>query len=388
MTIRYGDISALFTRHFGGLADVVTAAPGRVNLIGEHTDYNDGFVLPMGIDRHTMVAARRRNDGQVHLIAGDLGGATASFPVGSGPAAMATDGWTNYVRGMAALMPAHGVSISGADIAIAGDMPRGAGLSSSAALENAVGLAFAALDGQPDFDRALLARVGQQAEHAFAGCHCGIMDQLVSACAHPGHALLIDCRSLARQSVALPAGFEVMIVHSGVVRGLVDGEYNVRRAQCEMAARHFAVPALRDLDLAQLVGPWAAGLDAVSLRRARHVVSENARTLAMAKALTSGDMVQAGRLMAESHASMRDDFAITVPPVDALAVLLQEAIGEEGGARMTGGGFGGAVVAILPTDRVASVSAAVHAAYRTPSGQPATIMLASASGGVSCIAPD
>lgn len=375
-------ILTLFSRHFGGVADVVTAAPGRVNLIGEHTDYNDGFVLPVAIDRKTMIAARRRDDGQINLVAGDLRDATCSFAAGTGAAEHAANAWSNYVRGMAALLPHHGIKVSGADIAILGDMPQGAGLSSSAALENAIGLALAILDGHADVDRTLLARIGQQAEHEFAGCHCGIMDQLISACALPGHALLIDCRSLDMQPVALSDDLAVMIVHSGVTRGLVDGEYNIRRAQCEAAARHFAVDALRDLDWSRLDGSETMGLDPTAWSRARHVVSENARTIAMAEALASADLVLAGELMAASHASMRDDFAISVPPVDALVSILQRAIGREGGARMTGGGFGGAVVALMPKDRIGAVESAIHKAYRTPSGDMADVMVAVPSGGV------
>lgn len=387
MTIANEAVAGLFASQFGGGPDVVTAAPGRVNLIGEHTDYNDGFVLPMAIDRHTMVAARQRDDGRINIIAGDLGGATTSFALGSGRAEQASDSWSNYVRGMAALLPDHGVAVRGADIAIAGNMPQGAGLSSSAALENAVGLALAALDGQPAFDRSLLARIGQQTEHEFAGCHCGIMDQLVSACASAGHALLIDCRTLAMKPVALPQDVVVMIVHSGVSRGLVDGEYNLRRNQCEAAARHFGLTALRDLDLAMLGSTAAAGLDDVALRRARHVVSENGRTLAMVQALADSDLVTVGELMAQSHESMRSDFSITVPAVDKLVAVLQSAIGRQGGARMTGGGFGGAVVALMAAERVAMVKAAVAAGYRTPSGQAAEIMLAVPSAGVGCILP-
>lgn len=378
---------ALFASHFGGAPDVVSAAPGRVNLIGEHTDYNDGFVLPMAINRHTLAAARARDDGRINLVGADLGGLTSSFACGDGPAANAEDSWTNYVRGMAALLPAQGVPVTGADLVIVGDMPQGAGLSSSAALENAVGLALATLAGKGTFDRALLARLGQQAEHDFAGCNCGIMDQLVSACATSGQALLIDCRDLSRQAVALPDGAAVLIVHSGVVRGLVDGEYNLRRSQCEAAARHFGLASLRDLDIERLESADAAGLDPVALRRARHVVSENARTLAMAKAMGEGDLRACGQLMAQSHISMRDDFAITVPAVDALVGLLQSAIGAGGGARMTGGGFGGAVVALLERSRLEEVMAAVTTEFRTPAGTVPDLLVAEPAGGVGVLLP-
>jgi galactokinase len=374
--------SDLFAKTFGKAPDLVTRAPGRVNLIGEHTDYNDGFVLPAGISRQTLVAASARDDGKVRVIAGDLGGLVAEFSVAGEVAPSTTDTWSNYVRGMAALMPAEGVAVRGADLAIVGDMPQGAGLSSSAALENAVGLAFAALDGQPDFDRTRLALVGQQTEHRFAGCNCGIMDQLVSARAVEGAALLIDTRSLETRAISTPDDLAIMIVHSGVERGLVDGKYNERRRQCEAAVAHYGVKALRDLSEEALVA-HKAGLDPVAFRRARHVVSDSARALAAAEALEAADLKTLGELMRASHLSMRDDFEITVPAVDALAEILNTAIGDEGGARMTGGGFGGAVVALLPVGEVERVREAVLGAYRTPAGEAPLVMIERPSAGVS-----
>jgi len=374
-------LTSLFRETYGALPELVARAPGRVNLIGEHTDYNDGFVLPCAISRQTMVAARRRNDGQVRIVAGDLGRATTSFSLAEPimPDSAAT--WSNYVRGVADGLLEGGLALSGADLAIMGNMPQGAGLSSSAALENAAGLALAALAGQPDLDRTRLALIGQRAEHRFAGCQCGIMDQLVSARAVEGAALLIDCRSMDCTPVPLPDGLAVMIVHSGIERGLVDGEYNLRRQQCETAARHFGVAALRDL--AAL--PEPDGLDLVAYARARHVIGENARTLAAAAALRTGDLRRLGLLMAESHAAMRDDFQITLPAIDRLVTLLQDAIGSQGGARMTGGGFGGAVVALLPMAEVARVQQAIEDGYRTPDGGPPLIMVEKPAAGASLV---
>lgn len=374
-------LTQLFRAQFGDAPDLVARAPGRVNLIGEHTDYNDGFVLPCAISRQTMVAARRRHDRQVRIIAGDLGGATTEFSLAAPITPDHAAPWSNYVRGVADGLLAAGLDLPGADLAIMGDMPQGAGLSSSAALENAAGLALAALAGKPDFDRSQLALIGQRAEHRFAGCQCGIMDQLASARAVAGSALLIDCRSLDCTPVPLPSDLAVMIVHSGIERGLVDGEYNLRRQQCEAAARHFGVRALRDL--AEL--PDRGSLDPVAYARARHVVGENARTLAAAEALRAGDLARLGELMAQSHAAMRDDFAITLPAIDALVALLQDAIGAEGGARMTGGGFGGAVVALLPAGAVEQVRAVVEAGYRAPSGAPPLIMIEAPTAGASLI---
>lgn len=374
-------LTALFANSFGAAPGLVARAPGRVNLIGEHTDYNDGFVLPCAISRQTMVAARRRDDGQVRIVAGDLGGATTAFSLAEPIRPDSAAPWSNYVRGVTDGLLEAGLDLPGADLAIMGDMPQGAGLSSSAALENAAGLALAALAGQPDFDRTRLALVGQRAEHRFAGCQCGIMDQLVSARAVAGSALLIDCRSMACTPVPLPAGLAVMIVHSGVERGLVDGEYNLRRQQCEAAARHFGVAALRDL--ATLPPP--DGLDPVAYARARHVIGENARTLAAASALQAGDLALLGELMAQSHAAMRDDFQITLPVIDELVALLQDAIGPQGGARMTGGGFGGAVVALLPAAQVERVRQAVLAGYRTPGGAAPLVMVEAPAAGASLL---
>ncbi|WP_221794603.1 galactokinase [Aquisediminimonas sediminicola] len=377
-------LHSLFRNSFDVAPGLMTRAPGRVNLIGEHTDYNDGFVLPAAISRQTMVAIKPRDDARIRIIAGDLDSARAEFaidrPITPDPDAH----WTNYIRGMAALLQAEGLDILGADIAIVGDMPQGAGLSSSAALENAVGLALAAIAGQPDIDRTLLAKIGQQTEHEFAGCQCGIMDQLVSARAEQDHALLIDCRSLDATPISLGDDLAIMIVHSGITRGLVAGEYNSRRAECEAAARHFGVRALRDLDLGTL-NAEALELDPQVFRRARHVVTEIARTHYAAEALAMGDLELLGALMAESHHSMRDDFEISLPAIDGLVELLATAIGAQGGARMTGGGFGGAVVALLPHDMVTFVQRQIESSYRTPKGDAPMIMVENPCAGASII---
>ena len=375
------DLRTLYRDSFGTSPTLITRAPGRVNLIGEHTDYNDGFVLPCAISKQTMVAVRPREDGIVNIVAGDLDRATTSFSLNVPILPDATSPWSNYVRGMASLLQAEGLEFPGVDMAILGDMPQGAGLSSSAALENASGLAFAALAGQPNFDRTRLALIGQRTEHEFAGCKCGIMDQLVSARAEAGSALLIDCRSVQVQPVTIPGDVAILIVHSGISRGLVDGEYNARRAQCEAAAAHYGVAALRDLQ----VLPGQGDLDSVAWRRARHVITENARTLAAADALSRGDISTLGRLMAESHASMRDDFEITLPAIDRLVAILSDAIGNAGGARMTGGGFGGAVVALVAKDRLDVVIDAVRKHYQTPDGHPPEIMVEQPAAGASLI---
>ncbi len=374
-------VTASFRSAFEGTPSVVVQAPGRVNLIGEHTDYNDGFVLPCAIDFHTLIAARSRDDALVRVLATDYGDAIDEFRLDAPITPRPDTLWANYVRGVVKVLLARGVALRGAELAITGNVPQGAGLSSSAALEVATGQAFKSLQGLNDLSATQLALIGQQAENQFVGMNCGIMDQLISARGEAGHALLIDCRSLETRAVPMPAGLAVLIVHSRVKRGLVESEYNTRRAQCEAAARHYGVKALRDVDLAGLE-TRAAGLDAVTLRRARHIVTENQRTLDAADVLARGDLPALGVLMAESHTSMRDDFEITVPAIDQLVEIAQQAIGREGGARMTGGGFGGCVVAVLPEGRVDAVRAAIAAGYRAPSGEAATVWVCRASAGV------
>lgn len=332
-------------------------APGRVNLIGEHTDYNDGFVLPCAIPFGTVAALARRDDDRIETVALDLD-ARDAFSLKDTPQ-LADGEWANHVHGVAAGLPEFGLLVKGADIAIAGNVPQGAGLSSSASLGVALGLGLSALAGDEP-DRQALARTAQWSEHHYVGCACGIMDQLASACGADGQTLLIDCRSLEIRPVPLPADAVIMIVHSGVTRELADSAYNERRAQCEAAARHYGVTALRDLDVETLEA-GRAGLDEITFRRARHVVTENARTLAAADAMARGDLVALGQVMRGSHASLRDDFEVTVPAVDGLVETMAEAIGEEGGVRMTGGGFGGCVVAVLPRARVSAVHNALAA---------------------------
>ena len=368
-----------FATAFGHAPELAARAPGRVNLIGEHTDYNDGFVLPCAIDFHTVVAGSARADSKVRVVAADLGNALDEFDLSQPITPRADAGWANYVRGVLKHLAARGQVFGGADLAVSGNVPQGAGLSSSAALEVALGQFFRqayALDITPTE----IALNGQEAENRFVGCNCGIMDQLISARGEADHALLIDCRSLDARPVPLPAGVAVLIAHSRVRRGLVDSEYNTRRMQCETAARHFGVKALRDLTLPQL-NARAHELDAVVLRRARHVITENQRTLDACEALASSNLHRMGELMAQSHASMRDDFEITVPAIDHLVEILQTAIGSEGGARMTGGGFGGCVVALLPESKLERAAAAVEAHYRSPENEAAHLYVCHATAG-------
>jgi galactokinase len=349
-------------------------------------------VLPCAIDYRTVIAVKARDDRRIRVVAADYGHATDTFDLDDPITPHPTLQWANYVRGTVKMLAEHlaplGLALRGADLAVAGNVPQGAGLSSSASLEVAVGQAFKALLGPVaagNLSQTALALIAQRAENRFVGVNCGIMDQLISARAEAGHALLIDCRSLDGRAVHLPDAVAVMVVHSRVKRGLVGSEYNTRRAQCEAAAQHYGAAALRDVDAERLLRD-RGGLDDVVFRRARHIVTENARTTDAAEALAAGDLVRLGELMAASHVSMRDDFEITHPAVDRLVEIAQAAVGQDGGARMTGGGFGGCVVVVLPDERIADVRAAIQAAYRSPEGEPPTIWVSHAATGAGGIA--
>ncbi|MDR3371940.1 galactokinase [Rhodoferax sp.] len=373
-------VTLAFKTAFGETPQHLVQAPGRVNLIGEHTDYNDGFVLPCAINFGTLIAASARPDPVVRVVAADYHDEIDEFRLDQ-PILPLTDGaWPNYVRGVVKYLQEHGLPLQGANLALTGDVPQGAGLSSSASLEVAVTQAFKTLQGFDDLSPTDMALIAQRAENRFVGCNCGIMDQLVSARGEAGSALLIDCRSHETRAVPMPPEVAVMIVHSRVRRGLVGSEYNTRRKQCEAAARHYGVQALRDLSLDRLEAE-AGDLDATVLRRARHIVTENQRTLDAAEALVAGDLRRMGELMAASHNSMRDDFEITAPAVDQLVEILQSAIGAVGGARMTGGGFGGCAVALLPLNQIESVRQAVAQHYRAPTGEAGTVYVCQASAG-------
>ncbi len=270
-------------------------------------------------------------------------------------------------------------SFGGADLVISGNVPQGAGLSSSASLEVAVGTVFQQLYHLP-LDGAQIALNGQEAENQFVGCNCGIMDQLISALGKKDHALLLDCRTLGTRAVSMPQGVAVIIINSNFKRTLVGSEYNTRREQCETGARFFQQPALRDVSLEQF-NAVAAELDPLVAKRVRHVLTENQRTLEAADALEKGDLQRMGELMAASHASMRDDFEITVPQIDTLVEIVKETIGDKGGVRMTGGGFGGCIVALVPEALVSQVQDAVAAQYEAKTGIKEAFYVCKASEG-------
>ena len=368
----------LFEQHFSVSANYVVQAPGRVNLIGEHTDYNDGFVLPCAINFKTVVCANKRNDGLVNVVACDYNQAPDAFSLDK-PIKATHQQWANYIRGVVKHLQLRGFQFRGADIVVSGNIPQGTGLSSSASLEVAIAQTFKALY-QLDISQAEIALVGQEAENQFVGCNCGIMDQLISAHALANHASLIDCRTLEVTAVPLPKNWSVLIVNSNKKRGLVDSEYNTRRLQCENAAKILGVEALRDVDVATFEA-HKDKLGSLTAKRAKHVITENQRTLQAAQAMAEGNMQALQLLMAQSHASMRDDFEITVPEIDTLVDIIKQAIGEQGGVRMTGGGFGGCVVALMPKELVANAILAIERDYQKLTGLAADTFVCSAENG-------
>ncbi|MBN6043861.1 galactokinase [Citrobacter sp. ku-bf4] len=370
---------SLFTEIFGYPATHTIQAPGRVNLIGEHTDYNDGFVLPCAIDYQTVISCAARNDRLIRVIAADYDNQTDEFSLDAPIVTHDSQQWANYVRGVVKHLLKRDSSFGGADLVISGNVPQGAGLSSSASLEVAVGTVFQQLYHLP-LDGAQIALNGQEAENQFVGCNCGIMDQLISALGKKDHALLIDCRTLGTKAVSMPQGVAIVIINSNFKRTLVGSEYNTRRQQCETGARFFQQPALRDVSL-DAFNAVANELDPLVAKRVRHVLTENARTVEAASALEKGDLQRMGQLMAESHASMRDDFEITVPQIDTLVDIVKATIGEKGGVRMTGGGFGGCVVALLPEALVPAVQQAVAEQYEAKTGIKETFYVCKPSQG-------
>ncbi|NIY91346.1 galactokinase [Vibrio diazotrophicus] len=376
-------VETAFEEVLGYKASHLIQAPGRVNLIGEHTDYNDGFVLPCAINYQTVVAASPRSDSKVKVVAVDYGNAVDEFDLTQPIEFIENKMWANYIRGVVKYLMERGYSFNGADIAVSGNVPQGAGLSSSAALEVVIGQTFKELYSLP-ISQAEIALNGQQAENQFVGCNCGIMDQLISAEGQANSALLIDCRSLETKAVSMPEDMAVVIINSNKQRGLVDSEYNTRRQQCEEAAKIFGVKALRDVSI-EMFNDKIEQLDPVVAKRARHVITENERTLQAADALSVGDLKRMGELMEQSHASMRDDFEITVKEIDALVDIVKDVIGEQGGVRMTGGGFGGCIVALVPPSLVDDIEKAVEERYPQQSGLTATFYVCQAKAGAGLI---
>jgi galactokinase len=364
----------LFQDHFGTDPEIVVRAPGRVNLIGEHTDYNDGFVLPMAIDLHTAIAARRRHDGAMALISEGFGEGhftLAALQHGNSE-------WFEYVKGVAWSLGAD--HLTGWDGALASSIPLGASLSSSAALEVGSARVFAAFSGL-DWDPVEAALAAQRAENEWVGMRSGIMDQLISATGVAGHAVLIDCRTLDRKPCPLPAETAIVVLDTATRRRLTDSSYNRRRAECEAAATAFGAGSLREVTVEDLARP-PAGLDATLLKRARHVVTENQRTVAAAAAMAEGDAARLGSLMDASHDSLRDDYEVSSPALDAFVTAARHSPGCLG-ARMTGGGFGGCAVALVRAGQVAEFTTAAAGRYESETGHHPAVYVCVAADGVS-----
>ena len=359
----------------------VFRAPGRVNLIGEHTDYNDGFVMPAALEFYTYVAAGPRTDRELSVYSIDFK-ETKCFhldDLAGGP----TGHWSDYVRGVADVVNASGDPIRGANLVIKGEVPIGAGLSSSAALEVATALALLANSGLT-WSRVDVAKACQRAEHEYAGTKCGIMDQFISCCARANHALLLDCRSLEYELLRIEDRVRIVICNTMVKHALAGGEYNRRRADCEAGVRFLQrylpdIRALRDVSPSQLA-EYGVGLPPETYRRCQHVISENARVLEAAQALKDGDLLRFGVLMYASHASLRDDYEVSCKELD-LMVELARKCGGVYGARMTGGGFGGCTVNLVDANAVEEFKAAIAGDYNDATGLHPEIYVCTAADG-------
>jgi galactokinase len=375
------DLACKFKRHFGA-APQLFRAPGRVNLIGEHTDYNDGFVLPAALELGTFVAVAARADRVLRIctLAFD---ASAAFQLDD-PSPAPRGDWSDYVRGVAIELERAGHQLRGADLMIGSDLPIGAGLSASAALEVGTGYALLQISGA-EINLIELAKYCQRAENNFVGIRCGIMDQFISCLGVEGCALLIDCRSVTAKPIQIDPSARLVICDTMVRHQLASSEYNPRRRDCERAVRLLSdalggVNALRDVTL-EVLEKHAALLPDQILNRARHVVAENARALDAVAALEAGDLAACGQLMNESHASLRDEYEVSCPELDLMVEL---ALDVEGvfGSRMTGAGFGGCTVSLVEAGAVHHFTELVGEAYREATGRTPRIFSSSPQRGV------
>lgn len=373
---------AAFEDYFGREPAALARAPGRVNLMGEHVDYNDGLVLPLAIDRFAWAAAAPRPDSLVQVVAIDLD-ATDSFHVGA-PVREAP-GWQNYVRGVAAVLTEAGCRLPGANLVVASDVPIGRGLSSSAALEVVVALAFLEL-ADATLERRALALHCRRAEAEWAGVQCGIMDQFTAVCAAEGHALFLDCRDLSYNHVPIPPGVAIVICHSRAPRRLATSAYNRRRRECAEAAAMLGAASLRDVS-PETFAARESELPELHRRRARHVVTEIARTSEAAACLLAGDLQCVGEAMNRSHQSLRDDYEVSSHQLDALVRAAREVPGTYG-SRLTGAGFGGCTVSLVAEESVDQFLAYVPRRYRELTrGRETIVWVCQAAGGAAAVQP-
>ncbi|HLV81127.1 MAG TPA: galactokinase [Chthonomonadaceae bacterium] len=381
---RRQDLENKFRELFGALPPIVVRAPGRVNLIGEHTDYNEGFVFPAAIDRDVMIACAPREDPQVRAFALNFNQSSTFRLDNLQPATEGRERWSNYLRAMGWVFAQEGLPARGMNCVVLGNVPVGAGLSSSAAMLVAGGLAFAAVSGA-QIEPVKLALMAQRAEREFVGVNVGIMDQFISVLGQKGHALLIDTRSLTYEAVPLPqTGVSIVIADTNKKRGLVDSDYNTRRAECEQAVeilKRFlpSIQALRDVSEADLQR-YGSELPEEVRRRARHVVTEDARTLASVEALKAGDIVRFGQLMNASHESLKDDYQVSCPELDALVDAARSVEGVYG-SRMTGAGFGGCTVSLVAASALETFQREVPPRYKQAMGLNTTLYVTTASQG-------
>jgi galactokinase len=359
--------------------DGIASSPGRVNLIGEHTDYNDGFVLPCALGFSTQAVFQSRPDKLFSVTSLDYDNQQETFSVDQ-TVSIGKYQWANYVKGVVYAFQSRGLTVKGANLVVTGDVPQGAGLSSSAALELAIAGALNHMNNH-NLSQQELALIGQQAENEFMNCQCGIMDQLISALGTKGHALLIDCLDLSTAQIAIPADLDIVIINSNVKRELVDSEYNQRRIECEDAAKVLGVSSLRSADLDMLLS-IKKQLPEKTYRRAHHVITENKRTQQAADALKNNDFPLIRKLMLASHQSLHTDFEVTVPATHALVEMVMQAAGDNGAARMTGGGFGGAIVALLKTEVTGKVIKHVRHEYPQQFGLEPDVFVCKASHGL------
>ncbi len=375
-------VQNLFRSKFHTEPRVISSAPGRVNLIGEHTDYNDGYVLPAAIDRRIAVAGEPRSDGIFEVQAGNLNAHTRFSLQDLAPSN--TESWANYAKGIVALLHAKGLAPEGANLALQGNVPRGSGLSSSAALE--VALAYALLSlaagSLPDVT---IARRCQKAEHEWAGVHCGIMDQFIAVMGKQDAALFLDCRSYEYRHVPLPPGTRVVICDTGVKRALAASAYNSRRAECDAAVAAFRtvlphISSLRDISMAAFE-EYSHLLQPPVLQRCRHVVSEIARVEQAVLALDSHDLSLFGKLMYDSHFSLQHDYEVSCPELDAVVDICAEVDGVYG-ARMTGAGFGGCAICLTREQDVPEIVHRLTAEYPLKTGMKPTLLVSGAEPGV------
>ena len=384
MSAQARDLAVEFAHRFGRVP-TVSRAPGRVNLIGEHTDYNDGFVMPAALEFATLTAASQRPDRRLQVYSMIMD-ETREFDLDSPPEGPSGD-WSDYVVGVALMLERTGFSLSGADLVVWSDVPIGAGLSSSAALEVSVAHALLTQNDLP-FDSVAIARICQRAENDFVGMRCGVMDQYIACCGVAGHALLIDCRSLASRHVAIAPNLRLLIANSGVRHQHAGGEYNLRREACEEGVRLLSrylgpIKALREVTPEQLKAKRRK-LPELIYRRCRHIVTENARVLEAERALEAGDLAACGRAMNASHVSMQKDFEITCPEVDMLVGLAQTVKGVYG-SRMTGGGFGGCTVSLVEASAVEKASHILTDGYRIGIGRDVELFVCAPSDGAGLI---